>query len=246
MTKLTDPEVAAIRVLWETGKVTQVALAQQFQVSHQLICLIVNGKLHVNSRGRNRPPKGRIDEYGRDCSRCDTYKLWHEFSVNPLIAMTGHQSACKQCRNKRRSELKQDPFMPRERAQKKEVVQPDRRLMSNEDLLRYERSQYLQWTHGISLGQYEWLEQAQGGKCALCEEAGVIRKRRDRPSATLAVDHDHSCKQHGPRRSCMLCIRGLLCDDCNTGLGHFEKKASMALLFVDYLERRPFVAEGGG
>jgi Domain of unknown function (DUF1707) len=33
---------------------------------------------------------------------------------------------------------------------------------------------------------------------------------------------------------------------CDIGLGSFEKKASMALLFADYLGSRPFVVEGGG
>jgi hypothetical protein len=67
----------------------------------------------------------------------------------------------------------------------------------------------------------EWYEEtlvSQGGHCALCEAVPSEGKR-------FQIDHDHSCcptdKTH--RKTCGKCIRGLLCEGCNTFLGHLER-----------------------
>jgi hypothetical protein len=36
------------------------------------------------------------------------------------------------------------------------------------------------------------------------------------------IDHDHTCCPPGVRQGCSNCVRGLLCSNCNTGLGHFK------------------------
>lgn len=57
----------------------------------------------------------------------------------------------------------------------------------------------------MSLAEYEGLHEAQSGLCLIC----------GRPSKTdrlLAVDHDHTTGE----------VRGLLCNECNVGLGMFE------------------------
>ena len=92
--------------------------------------------------------------------------------------------------------------------------------------------------YGITVPDYQWLYEQQDGLCALCGEpeqgvtlwGGVVR---------MAVDHDHSC--HPTGSGCRACIRGLLCRDCNQGVGKFESKPQLAKLFADYLSRRPFV-----
>jgi hypothetical protein len=65
----------------------------------------------------------------------------------------------------------------------------------------------------------EWYESTlleQGGHCFLCNYVPSGRR--------LQVDHDHKCcptdKAH--RRTCGKCIRGLLCENCNTDLGRLE------------------------
>ena len=40
----------------------------------------------------------RIDEEGRECSKCGEYKLWAEYHKNKA-KKHGHQSACKICHN---------------------------------------------------------------------------------------------------------------------------------------------------
>lgn len=54
--------------------------------------------------------------------------------------------------------------------------------------------------------QYDEIGERQGWRCALC--------LKDKP---LCVDHDHRCCPG--YRSCGRCVRGLLCQSCNRGLG---------------------------
>ena len=56
------------------------------------------------------------------------------------------------------------------------------------------------------LAEYEQMLVQQGGECAICGQ-------KDK-SFNLAVDHCHGTKR----------IRGLLCSQCNVGLGSFKDK----------------------
>jgi hypothetical protein len=68
----------------------------------------------------------------------------------------------------------------------------------------------------------EWFQarlKKQGGKCALCSNRLGYGGRR------LHIDHDHACcpTSKNRYRTCGKCVRGLLCDGCNTLLGKVEK-----------------------
>jgi len=66
--------------------------------------------------------------------------------------------------------------------------------------------------YGISLVDYDAMLSDQDGRCAICgEEPGA---------KPLAVDHDHQTNE----------IRGLLCQDCNVGLGHFRDRIEVLRL----------------
>lgn len=69
---------------------------------------------------------------------------------------------------------------------------------------------------------------AQQGRCASCGD----------PMVDPCVDHDHSCCSH-PTKTCGLCVRGLLCSPCNSGLGMFRDDPVRLRAAVEYLERRP-------
>ena len=58
---------------------------------------------------------------------------------------------------------------------------------------------------------------------------------------SLSIDHDHSCCPAG--RSCGRCVRGLLCDLCNTGIAKFEDDPKLLRWAADYLDK--FRAEKG-
>jgi hypothetical protein len=57
--------------------------------------------------------------------------------------------------------------------------------------------------YGITLSDYDKMLEKQNGQCAICGTRKVPNCGR------FVVDHDHSSGK----------IRGLLCSNCNTGLG---------------------------
>jgi hypothetical protein len=61
--------------------------------------------------------------------------------------------------------------------------------------------------HGITPAERDYLEELQGGACAICGRVGL----------RLELDHDH---RHCPGRlGCRQCVRGLLCGRCNAAIG---------------------------
>lgn len=80
---------------------------------------------------------------------------------------------------------------------------------------------------GITREQYDKLLRKQRGKCAICREAETMERR-------LAVDHDHKCCPG--KKSCGKCVRGLLCGNCNNGLGRFKDDVRLLARAIHYLE----------
>lgn len=78
--------------------------------------------------------------------------------------------------------------------------------------------------HRISEDQYEELMALHGGLCHLC----LLNK------ATV-VDHDHSCCE---QRSCGKCVRGLLCNSCNTAIGMLKENIETIRRIEEYVIRR--------
>lgn len=60
----------------------------------------------------------------------------------------------------------------------------------------------------------------QGSKCKIC---GI---HQDELIKKLVVDHDHNTG----------IVRGLLCDKCNRGLGHFDDNINKLLNAIEYLK----------
>lgn len=84
--------------------------------------------------------------------------------------------------------------------------------------LRQRANRHLQNKYGISIDEYEELSAKQDDKCLICnnEELGI----------KLAVDHDHKTGE----------IRGLLCHNCNRGLGMFKDNTDLLYKAIKYLE----------
>ena len=74
--------------------------------------------------------------------------------------------------------------------------------------------------YGITIEDYDEMLEAQGGRCAIC--------RTDKPGGSgkrFAVDHCHESKK----------VRGILCQSCNTALGHFKDNVLILEKAIDYL-----------
>lgn len=70
------------------------------------------------------------------------------------------------------------------------------------------RRRILKSRYGITPEQFQELYDKQLGKCAICQQTY---------HSTLHIDHDHSNGQ----------IRGLLCNNCNRGIGHFKDSTEL-------------------
>jgi len=107
--------------------------------------------------------------------------------------------------------------------QKYKEKYPDRR---KESALRWNRNNpekvldtYYKRVYGIDLATYQKLFNIQGGNCAICLKPEK-RKRN------LCVDHDHKTGQ----------IRGLLCENCNIGIGYFADDFVVLYMASEYLK----------
>lgn len=75
---------------------------------------------------------------------------------------------------------------------------------------------------GITPAQHEALQKRQGNRCAICKRPSPDGRR-------LHLDHDHKNKT----------VRGLLCHDCNRGLGMFRDSIQQLEACIDYLKNNP-------
>ena len=83
------------------------------------------------------------------------------------------------------------------------------------------RNQKLKNSYGITLEQYNDLLAKQNGQCAICG-----RPDHDAKSKNLAVDHCHITRK----------VRGLLCGNCNNGLGRFQDDIALLERALAYLK----------
>lgn len=81
--------------------------------------------------------------------------------------------------------------------------------------------------YGITLDEYERLMEEQDRSCAICRQPFGDNKPH--------IDHDHSCCPGG--KACGKCVRGLLCSDCNKGIGFFRDASQHLRQAANYLDR---------
>jgi hypothetical protein len=97
---------------------------------------------------------------------------------------------------------------------RKEVYKSYR--INNKDSIRNRK--YVK-NYGITLDQYNKLFDEQKGCCKIC---GTHQDELDKK---LVVDHCHETN----------IVRGLLCDKCNRGLGHFNDDVNLLQIAIKYL-----------
>ena len=77
--------------------------------------------------------------------------------------------------------------------------------------------------HHLSEEKYIELVNLYDGKCHSCKE---------RPATN--IDHDHECCDKA--RSCGKCVRGVLCNQCNTALGLLLDSKKYVLNLLEYIK----------
>lgn len=84
--------------------------------------------------------------------------------------------------------------------------------------------------YNVDASMYAEMLRVQDGGCYICGKTPEENGQR------LSVDHDHG--HCSGKASCGLCVRGLLCQDCNTGLGQFRDNPDLLEAAAFYLRLR--------
>jgi len=144
------------------------------------------------------------------CTKCKEEKEWSEFYLRSRVSKkTGLKLKYSECRECHKEQRRID--YPRHR--------------------KREMDWHLRSKYGIGKEDYDLMLVEQGGTCKICNKKGHIRKKGSRKGMAgtpvpLSVDHNHETGQ----------IRGLLCLNCNTGLGHFKDNIDLIKKAVKYLD----------
>tara|TARA_R110000744_G_scaffold216604_1_gene335391 strand:- start:13 stop:456 length:444 start_codon:yes stop_codon:yes gene_type:complete len=128
------------------------------------------------------------------------------------------ETPCKECkavraayeRNRRRSK-------PLTQGQKDRISA----YQKTEHAIRLRRDNCYRKLYGITIDEYDAIHTDQGGTCGICRNTCATGQH-------LAVDHDHGTGT----------VRGLLCSDCNLGLGKLGDTISGLQAAIAYIERR--------
>lgn len=98
----------------------------------------------------------------------------------------------------------------------------------NPDLKRGRQLKYL---YGISLNDEAKMFKEQGGMCKICKNQVVFHKNKSAECGNIAyIDHCHVSKR----------IRGILCLNCNSGLGQFKDSVENLESAIEYLKESKF------
>lgn len=149
---------------------------------------------------KNRAKDDGLMSYCKPCQRAATQR-WRDADPERARAVTRSWHA----RNREKSRA----YSRQWRVENPEKAAESRRRV---DLKR---------NRGITVGEYDSMFSAQGGKCAICRCDCVTGKR-------LAVDHDHETGR----------IRGLLCANRNNGCGRFRDDPDLLYAAAAYLAPR--------
>jgi len=102
------------------------------------------------------------------------------------------------------------------------------RLKASGEWARSSASRLLKHEYGITLLEYEALLAKQNGVCAICQQPEKTLDRKQNKLRRLAVDHCHTTDK----------IRGLLCFECNTGIGKFGDNPQLIERAAEYVRSK--------
>lgn len=156
----------------------------------------------------------------KKCKKCGVVKDFNEFYKNKRNK-DGIITSCKECEGKRARKWG-DTHKERKLALAKEWVKNNKDKLASYDKKWATnnpdkvKERWLKQCYGITLAQYKQLAENQFNKCAICEKV----------SDKLFVDHDHNDGR----------IRGLLCRECNTGIGFLQDSPYILGRAIEYLK----------
>ena len=159
----------------------------------------------------------------RVCNSCNEKKELSLFAKNKSN-FAGVNSECKRCRSKRRTTQE---YRNQENKRRSTPEQKKRMYLSfvkyknknKKKVALTQKKWFLKKFYGLSYDQYQNILKSQDNKCAIC---GLDQKNCAR---TFNVDHKH---EEGK-------VRGILCNNCNTGIGLFKENEMIMHKAINYL-----------
>ena len=156
-------------------------------------------------RDGKRDYKRVCDDFGRECTTCGIYQLWENYS------------------RKSAKRYKTSPKL-------NQTLQPICKQCANKKTKEWRLAQsperikhlYYMRKYGLSFEEFSARWQSQQGKCKICER---IMNSQAGTGDSVCVDHCHTTGK----------VRGLLCNECNRGLGYFRDNPSSIIKAALYL-----------
>lgn len=125
-----------------------------------------------------------------------------------------------------RAQYKARAADPEYRAKRAELSRVAAERMGPDKVREVQRRSNRKRYYGITDEQFTEMFKEQGGVCAICKKP-PHRKRKDGNPFVLSVDHCHTTGE----------VRGLLCSDCNFGIGKLKHDPALLRAAIEFLSR---------
>ena len=140
------------------------------------------------------------------CTQCNEEKMLSDFYIEKR-AVDEHRSECKVCTRARSiTWLEQNKDKRNAYLRQYRKIKPD-----------LEKNRQLKHRFGITLEDYNEMKKQQDNKCCIC--------KLPFDDVIAHLDHCHTTKQ----------VRGILCSNCNHGLGQFKDSVNNLSEAINYL-----------
>ena len=154
----------------------------------------------------------RPTSYPKPCPGCGVVLPMAEYGLKKADGVA-RRGRCKSCCNAEKNQ-----YRARNREQSRAAYRKEYRKRVHPN---FHREINLRKNYGMTLSEYDQMLAEQNGRCAICGT--------DKPGGKwdrLVVDHCHQTEV----------VRGLLCNDCNRGLGIFKDSPKRLRAAALYLE----------
>lgn len=165
------------------------------------------------------------------CNKCNLDKNIDCFYKHSSIKGGGLRKVCTECNTKYRlTKRKENP--EKDKQNQKVWVSNNRQYVNNNwknyRLLNKDKwkSVHLKRNFNMSLTEFQKILTDQNHLCAICKNPESIIDKRNNVKRSLSVDHDHNTGK----------IRGLLCTNCNQGIGKLKDDPNILREAANYIE----------
>jgi hypothetical protein len=173
----------------------------------------------------------------KECRSCKKILCIDKFGKNSAYK-SGINPKCRECHNnyirlRRLADHERSKAIEKERYYTEYYTQKRQQFRKNNREKLAEREKLTKRMYKFNLNKEAWdeLKLRFNNRCAICHQSetakinGVVKE--------LSIDHDHSCCPG--KTSCGRCIRGLLCQKCNSAIGYLNDDIELLNNAIEYL-----------